>query len=253
MFHVREQDVLTRRTLFHWYLLAFLSGCVNAGGFLACGRFVSHVTGFATLFGVEVGHGNLEGAIGIVTVPLYFLAGVIISAWLIDHQIYSKRRPHYSTAMGLVALCLLAVTFGGWLGWFSTFDGTLVLRRDYVLLALLCLASGLQNAAVTTASGHAVRTTHLTGITTDLGLGLVRQFGRHLDPAEREREKLANGLRFGKIIAFALGSAASSYFFMGFQFLGFLLPSLIAVYIAGVAYFEGLSQQAASESGGGVI
>ena len=182
--------------------------------------------------------GHFDSAIGIVTVPIYFLGGVIVSAYLIDHRLYERRQPLYSTVMSLVAVCLLAAAAGGALGWFSTFDGTLQLKRDYLLLALLCMASGLQNAAITTATGASVRTTHLTGITTDLGLGLVRMFERNVTASERHRERLENKLRIGKIISFALGSIASALIFSRIQFLGFLLPAAIAIYMAIVAYLE---------------
>ena len=52
MFHHRIHDKVGYKTYLDWFLLAFLGGHVNAGGYLACHRFVSHVTGFATLAGV---------------------------------------------------------------------------------------------------------------------------------------------------------------------------------------------------------
>jgi len=52
-----EQDTLyERQNLYLWFLLAFQGGALNAGGYLAVHRFVSHVTGFATLAGIAWGY-----------------------------------------------------------------------------------------------------------------------------------------------------------------------------------------------------
>jgi uncharacterized membrane protein YoaK (UPF0700 family) len=235
MFHRRNEAEYSARNYFHWFLLAFLSGCVNAGGYLACHRFVSHVTGFATLFGISLAQGKVDAAVGIMTVPAYFLFGVMISAYLVDKREHEGKHPHYATVMLLVFACLMLVAVGGHYGFFSPFDGELRLKRDYFMLALLCMASGLQNAAVTTATGARVRTTHLTGITTDLGLGLVRQHHHGISDSLRLKERKANRLRVGTIAAFAIGSAVSAAIFMELKFLGFLLPAALALYAALVA------------------
>ena len=48
---------------------------MNADGFLASGRFVSHVTGFATLFGVAAANRKFYIAVGVLTVPIFFCHG----------------------------------------------------------------------------------------------------------------------------------------------------------------------------------
>jgi uncharacterized membrane protein YoaK (UPF0700 family) len=238
VFHHQREENFTARDIAHWYMLAFLAGCVNAGGWMACRRFVSHVTGFATLFGVALAEGRVDGAVGMITVPAYFLLGVIISACLVEKRIHEGKRPHYAAVMLLVTACLLLVAVGGYFGYFSPFDGELKLKRDYFLLALLCMASGLQNAAITTATGARVRTTHLTGVTTDLGLALVRQFNSKLAADVRRRERRENLLRIGKIISFACGGAVSGLIFIRVEFLGFLLPAALAAYASTVAVRE---------------
>jgi uncharacterized membrane protein YoaK (UPF0700 family) len=118
---------------------------------------------------------------------------------------------------------------GGHFGLFGEFGHEPELRQDYLLLALLCAASGLQNAVVSSASGSAVRTTHLTGLTTDLGTGLVRAFSnRRL----HESEMRAARLRFGTIVSFTGGSFAGAASYLHLHYLGFLGPALIATYFA---------------------
>ena len=208
--------------------MAFQAGAINAGGFLACGRFVTHTTGFATHFGAELAQGHYQSSLGMISVPLFFLTGAIISAFFIERNISANRNPKYTFVVFLIALILLMVTFGGHFGTFGVFGEPIELSQDYYLLALLSLASGLQNAAITSASGAVVRTTHLTGITTDLGIGLVRIFSRTTEPKLASAELKANFSRVGLIVSFILGSTISSYLFLRFDYLGFLLPALVS-------------------------
>lgn len=218
----------------HWHLLTFNAGCINAGGFLATGKFVSHVTGFATFFGVDFVDDRPESALGILSVPLFFLLGAFISGMLIDRPIQLKKRPHFDYVMGLSALCLFSAAGGGIvvLSHLGRFGELIKLEQVYVLLALLCLACGLQNGAVTTSSGSTIRTTHLTGITTDLGLGLARLITFRNNPNHFKRETRSNLFRFGSILAFVVGSATGSWFFIKMGYRGFIIPGLISTYAA---------------------
>lgn len=229
-FRRKTDFIYSRQHFVNWFILAFLSGSVNAGGFLACQRFVSHVTGFATLFGVDFARGDTRLAFGMLSVPLFFLMGSMVSAFLVERRIHQDLVPRYAIAMFLVFLCLFSASLLGASGSFGQFGAALEIDQGYLLLALLCTASGLQNAVITSVSGAVVRTTHLTGITTDLGIGLVRV----LFPAKYQhsvaREVRFNMLRAGTIGAFILGSTAGAIVCQAFGYLGFLLPSAIAVY-----------------------
>lgn len=210
-----------------WLSLAFQSGIINTGGFLACHRFVTHTTGFATLIGVELAQDNLILSLGMLTVPVFFLLGAMISAYFIDHNLLRAKKPRYSVVLFLMTLCMAVITIAGALGFFGSFGEDLILTRDYVLLALLCLASGLQNACITSAFGAVVRTTHLTGTTTDLGIGLVRIIsGIHHHTFRQEYR--ATLIRAGLIGFFILGSF-SSFLFQQIKYLGFLIPFMISL------------------------
>lgn len=232
MFSHRFDQNASNIVVFHWFLLSFNGGAINAGGFLATGRFVSHVTGFATLFGVDVTSHQVEAAFGILSVPLFFLLGAFLAGLLIDRPIYRNQKPHFDWVMGLSALCLFLAAGGGELLHFGRFGDSIGLKQSYVLLVLLCLASGLQNGAITSSSGRSVRTTHLTGLTTDLGLGLARIFTFDLKQSRFHSEVRANYLRIGSIIAFVIGSAIGAWIFLKLGYKGFILPGLISTYAA---------------------
>ena len=233
MLNHRADHRRDNKIIFQWFLLSFNAGCINAGGFLATGRFVSHVTGFATLFGVDLIHDQPESALGILSVPIFFLMGSFIAGLLVDRPIYRRQKPHLDYVMGLSALCLLFAAGAGWIMKFGGLSGEVVRFNDlYLLLSLLCLACGLQNGAITSTSGSTVRTTHLTGLTTDLGLGLARLLTIRCSDLKYTREIYANHLRFGTILSFVIGSAIGCFLFVRSGYPGFLLSALIAFYIA---------------------
>jgi len=241
VFKHRIHEKVGFKTWIDWFLLAFNAGVVNTGGYLACHRFVTHVTGFATLSGADAASGRFDDAVGILTVPVYFLFGVMVSAYLVDHRIHSGRKPLYALVMATITLLLLVAAIGGYLGFFGGFGADPDLSHDYILLALLCGSSGLQNAALTTSSGSTIRTTHLTGITTDLGIGLIRAANLQDGDHRKHVEMKANYLRLGMISSFMAGSGVGAALFLQTQYFGFLLPAGIAAYAAAIALHDDIT------------
>ncbi len=209
--------------------MAFQGGAINAGGFLACHRFVSHTTGFATNFGTEVALGHVRSAFGLLTVPVFFLMGSMISAFFVDRRLALARTPRYDGMFAFISLAMAYIAIAGSMGSFGLFGEPMNLTADYGLLALLCLCSGIQNATITSASGAVVRTTHLTGVTTDLGIGLVRALGADRNQNLRTHEKRANWMRIGLVASFIAGSTCAAFIFYQFQYWGFLAPALISL------------------------
>ena len=238
MFQNEVESYFRRDNLVFWFLLAFQAGAVNTGGFLACHRFVSHVTGFATFFGLEAANNQWDEAFGMLTVPLFFLAGAMASAFFIDRLRLHGERPRYALVLGTIALLFLVAALGGLHGSFGVFGEALVLGRDYFLLSLLCLACGMQNGLVSTASGHVIRTTHLTGLTTDLGLGLVRSLSALPGHQTLKRkEKTMNWLRFLTIVAFCMGAWVGALLFVSHGYAGFLMPAAVSTFLFVYAVF----------------
>jgi uncharacterized membrane protein YoaK (UPF0700 family) len=224
---------------FTWYILAAQAGFINAGGFLACHRFVTHTTGFATFFGVEFAQKNYHTAFNMLAVPIFFLLGTITSAFFIDRNKILQRRPQYEFVLALMSGILLLVSWLGVRGSLGVFGEPLVHSRDFALLALLCLCSGLQNALTTTATSAVVRTTHLTGMTTDLGLGISRViWGRSQELKQVLIESAANKIRMALIASFLLGSVLGAAIFMQHQFFGFFLPFAISLILTIIAFMN---------------
>lgn len=216
----------SRANLMIWIAMSFQAGTLNIGGFLACHRFVSHVTGFAAFLGVEVANKNYWQAAGMLLVPLFFLLGVMLSAQLIEGRIKAHRKPQYHLTFFLI-FAITALIFGlGVQDLFGVFGEPFDQLRDYLLLTLLCLVCGIQNGAVTMASHAVVRTTHLTGVTTDLGLGIVRMLAHIREKQSIEVDLRANITRLAIIFGFGCGSVIGAIVFKKYGYWGFLMPTI---------------------------
>ena len=137
--------------------LALTAGVINAVGFLgAHHQALSHMTGTVSVLGLELGRANYAVALHALAILGAFFAGCLVSGLIINQgRLRLGRR--YGVALSLESLAL--------------FGAVLLLRRgmnagDY----LAALACGLQNAMVSSYSGSSMRTTHMTGMVTDLGI-----------------------------------------------------------------------------------
>lgn len=146
-------------------VLPCVAGAVNGSGLFELGAYTSHMTGNTARLGHELALRHGSGAIALAGMLLGFLAGAVMGAAVVERA-RKRDRAHYATGLCLEALTL-AVAAG--------FGAAPTARHTPVagLILLLCFAMGLQNAMITRLSGAVVRTTHVTGIITDVGIELV--------------------------------------------------------------------------------
>ncbi|MBS0342255.1 MAG: DUF1275 domain-containing protein [Proteobacteria bacterium] len=151
-------------------LLAFVAGAVNAGGFLAVQRYTSHMTGIISSVADNLVLGQVVLAMAGVFSLLAFLCGAATTAVLVH---WARRRElHSEFALSLMVEAVLLLLFG-------LLGANLNLFIDVFIpstVLLLCFIMGLQNAIVTKISKAEIRTTHMTGVVTDLGIELGRLF-----------------------------------------------------------------------------
>jgi uncharacterized membrane protein YoaK (UPF0700 family) len=159
---------LRTNTLLATYLAA-TAGYVNSGGFVLVGSYTSHVTGSVGRFADDLANGKIGGSLAALTLVLAFLAGAVAASLIIEGGSRS-RASRYALALAVEA---------GLLACFIFIAGLSRASHPRILDAkatLLCAAMGMQNSLVTRLSGAVVRTTHLTGVVTDLGIELVRWY-----------------------------------------------------------------------------
>jgi uncharacterized membrane protein YoaK (UPF0700 family) len=145
--------------------LAFIAGAANAGGFLAVRQYTSHMSGMVAAMSDNLAIGNLSVVLSSFAAVLSFLLGAFFTTlfirWGRAHHLESQY------ALPLLAEAALLVLFGI-IG--HEFSGDRVLGT----IMLLCFTMGLQNAIITKISNSVIRTTHLTGMVTDVGIALGR-------------------------------------------------------------------------------
>ena len=214
-----------------WMVMAFQAGVLNIGGFMACHRFVSHVTGFATFFGYEINQADNSHAIGMLIVPFFFLLGAMISGFLVDIRLKLHKKPKYYLSFGFIFILILSVLIGGESGYLGVFGHPNNTINDYLLLIILCFTCGIQNGSITSVSKSIVRTTHLTGITTDLGIGLARLLSANKLSESMDNEKKAVLMRMGIIFFFGLGSVLGGFTFSRLAYMGFIVPVLTSGFL----------------------
>ena len=174
--------------------LSWIGGYTNVTSLLVMGIFVSHMTGTATQLGRWIGAGDARQAGFFCFILVAFTSGAALSACMTEGARRRGWRSKYVLPIGLEAVLLACLMVH------LNSHGRDLSGRAYLEAAgLASLAMGLQNATITKISGAVVRTTHLTGIFTDLGLeGVQYLFWWGDQLAKRRRERAGRLLRVSR-------------------------------------------------------
>jgi uncharacterized membrane protein YoaK (UPF0700 family) len=224
MYRLEVQDYVKSKWMNLWGLAAFQAGFINSLGFLACQRFVSHVTGFSTNVGISLGDGNYLYALELFVVPLFFLFGAWLNGYLTVSRISKNLIPRYDIISLIIPSILLILMSFGLAGYFGPFGKTLSFSQDFILLNSLTFICGIQNACFSTLTKGHIRTTHLTGLTTDFGTDLSLVISGSLPPEERELAIKKNWMRLITFASFSLGALFSALVDREIEYLSFLVP-----------------------------
>lgn len=203
-------------------VLAFVAGATNAGGFLAVGQYTSHMTGMVSSLADHLVLGEFILAGAALAAVLAFLLGAMSTAWLVNWGMRRELRSAYGLPLLIEAALLLV---------FGIFGAAMSLWQTVFLpvtVVLLCYIMGLQNAVITKISQARIRTTHVTGLVTDLGieLGKLLYVNRHPDmqPVRADRERLRVHAQL--VISFLVGGIAGA---LGFKALGYISTVPLAI------------------------
>jgi uncharacterized membrane protein YoaK (UPF0700 family) len=168
-------------------LFAAIAGALNAAGFQAAGFFSANMTGNASSFSDHMALGDWPAAGFFALFITAFIAGAMVSGLLI--QWGSARGSRAKYAYGIILEGTVVLVLGG--------AALLNLLHPYALILGLSFAMGVQNAATTRISNARVRTTHVSGMATDIGLGLAGLIGH----ATRDTETTARLKLYGSAMA----------------------------------------------------
>ncbi|PWB21955.1 DUF1275 domain-containing protein [Stenotrophomonas sp. SPM] len=196
--------------------LSSVAGMVNVVGFLGFEhQAVSHMTGSTSQLGMAIAQGDWRAVGHLWGLLVAFSLGAMLSGLLIQAETLQLGR-RYGVALAIEsALLLVAIP---------------LFEQQQIWGALAAaMACGLQNAMATTFSGAVVRTTHLSGMFTDLGIGLGHLL-RGL-PLQVRRLTLS-----GLIISgFLGGGIVGAWLFMHFRYDALLAPALLTG-LTGIVY-----------------
>lgn len=217
------------------FTLSFVAGGLNAGAFLLVRQYTSHMTGIVSALADNLASGALRLAALCIAALASFIAGAAISAISINWSRRRGSRAPYAAPL-LFEACLL-VLFGA-LGAFVSPSP----RAVTAAIPFLCFLMGLQNATITKVSGSRMRTTHMTGIVTDIGIELGKLLYWNRMPshvvvlADRKKLDLLSKLLF----CFITGGIVGAW---TFALLGTAAALPVATLLAAVATAPALEAQ----------
>ncbi len=236
MYRLDRSEFIQSRFIGLWALLGFQAGFINSFGFLACGRYVSHVTGFGTQVGLALGVSDFLFALEMFSIPVSFVFGSFLSGLLTVVRIDRNQVPHYDWISMVLPLLFFGFTFMGYNGYFGAFEQSELGFMHFILLASLSMACGIQNGCFATMTKGQIRTTHLTGIATDIGTDLSRILFANLDKTERRAVRRVNFSRLATFFAFGFGAAISIWTTGKWHYLALLVPATTSCVVAIVVH-----------------
>ncbi|WP_151445384.1 YoaK family protein [Lacisediminimonas profundi] len=215
--------------------LAFVAGAINAGGFLAVHQYTSHMSGIVSSMADNLALGEYGLVLSAGGALLSFLLGAATSSILVNYARRHRLRSEFALPLLFEAVLLLAF---GILGVrLSAVDVVVVLPVTVMLLTFLM---GLQNAVITKISKAEIRTTHITGIVTDIGIELGKLV--YWNRAERRSPVFASRERLAVLCALAFAFFLGGYVgAVGFQAIGYLATvplAFLLVTLAGVPVLD---------------
>lgn len=206
--HKRTDE--TNRTL--GILLALIAGSLNAGGLLLLSQYISHMTGHLSNIADGLATSNLMILFdSLSSITGFILGAALASAMIVWGQI-NRVRLCYALPLGVQGVLLAALSL------IPTLPNNL---EERIAIIIVCFVMGLQNATITRISGAKIRTSHATGLITDMGIEIGRAI-YHTASSRTEIDYDGNRLWLyvQLVLAFILGGVmgAIGYGLIGWNF-----------------------------------
>ena len=186
-------------------MLSFVAGIVNITGVLALSVLTTNVTGHFAFFSEYFVKGSYETAVDFVSYIIAFLFGAVCCGLIVEFaQKNNSNSPHkIPILLEMLTLVSVVVVFHD-------------ISAEWTARILL-FSMGLQNALVTKISQATVRTTHLTGLFTDLGIEISQLFFHRKEAADMRKLTKSIYLRLAIIFFFFLGGVSGGFLYSELQ------------------------------------
>ncbi len=213
--------------------LTFIAGAANAGGFLAINMYTSHMSGIVASIADSLILGSFDASLYASAALIAFMCGAASTAILVNWAHRNCLESVYAIPLLIEAGLLLAFGLIG----SHIKAGELLFVLPTIML--LCFLMGLQNALITKISNARIRTTHITGMVTDIGIeiGKMCYWNRATSGQEKKPNVKANLIHLKTlstlVFLFFLGGVigAAVFKYIGFSF---TYPLAILVALIGV-------------------
>lgn len=197
-------------------MLSLIAGMINSVGYLGLvHQGITHMTGMTTLSAVAISNQDWGSGWHLFGVMLSFLLGAALSGFIVQQSTLKIGRSY-----GLVLLIESVLLFA---------SVPLLNAQLGVGAYLASAACGLQNAMASSYSGAVVRTTHVSGLFTDLGMFLGHWLrGLTVDGARMKLYLILLG-------GFFLGGILGALLFQRYSYATLYLPATL-IGLAAVIY-----------------
>ena len=198
-------------------LLSFVAGAVNVVGFFSVQKFTTNVTGHFAFFVDDILAYKIYDSIIVFFYIFFFFLGAFVSNFLVE-IIHTKNEKNIFVMPIVLEICIL-LTIG-------LIGNYFYLQKPNAVALSLLFAMGLQNSLVTKISNAVVRTTHLTGLFTDLGIEISQLF---FYKSKEQKEKLHSTirLRIRIITFFFIGGIIGGLLYAQIKLYTLLIPALL--------------------------
>ena len=200
-------------------LLSFVAGIVNVVGILAVQKLTTNVTGHFAFMVEQAISFHFNQAIFYFIYIFFFLFGAFFSNFIIEITQKFTNKDIFIIPVLIESLLLMSI---------ALLNFNFIVANPNLIACSLLFAMGLQNSLVTTISNSVVRTTHLTGLFTDLGIEISQLFFYKTD---EQRTKLFSSikLRVTIITTFFIGGILAGLFFSTYKMKTLIIASLLLI------------------------
>lgn len=217
-------------------ILSCTAGTVNVCGFLTFHIFTTNITGHAAQLSSNLADSQYYNTSILLLYLLLFFAGGIFSGFQIEMM--GRRNPRFSHIIPI----FLEIFVLAFVGYYAKFEPYARPFNDNFLAGCLLFAMGMQNAMVTAASGSVVRTSHLTGLFTDIGTNIAK---RYFSVKKTEQKQLTERifLHLSIIAGFMVGCFVAAFLYNQYHTDTFALPIVLLLFAFFYDTFRGITVQ----------
>ena len=220
-------------------LTAITAGMTNVAGAMACYLFTANVTGHVANFAQHLLRDKwFEMLTAFAALSMFFL-GAFVASFL------TRSFEHKGAYKAFALPFLLEIAVLVCIGIYGISNNNQAEYYTELLAAGLLFSMGLQNSIVTIITGGSVKTSHLTGLFTDLGGELAEWFHPNTQKTYALKNKLR--LRITILLNYFLGGLAGGVLFIKFSFIAFFCIAVLLVYLLVYDVFKGWGQSSPAD------